>query len=67
VADLPRVQQLLEEIVESGSTPEEVCGAYPELLPEVRQRWQQMRAAEAVLDALFPTSAPVPDAESSAP
>ena len=51
----PRVQQLLDEMSESGRTPEEVCGAYPELLPEVLSRWRHMRAVEAELDALFPT------------
>jgi tetratricopeptide (TPR) repeat protein/tRNA A-37 threonylcarbamoyl transferase component Bud32 len=50
-----RVQELLDEISESGRTPEEVCGACPELLPEVRRRWEQMCIVEAQLDALFPT------------
>ena len=36
------VQQLLDEIADSGRTPEEVCGDCPELLPEVRRRWRQM-------------------------
>ena len=39
------VQQLLDEILDSGRTPEEVCGACPELLPEVRRRWRQMCAS----------------------
>src|SRR5215471_7725996 len=60
VADDPRVQQLLDEISDSGCTPEEVCGACPELLPEVRRRWEQMRIVEAQLDALFPASGPDP-------
>src|SRR6266404_14210 len=30
----PRVRQLLEEILDSGSSPEQVCRACPELLPE---------------------------------
>src|SRR5262249_48207568 len=51
VADEPRVQQLLDELLDSGCTPEEVCAACPELLPEVRRRWQQMCAVEAELDA----------------
>ena len=34
----PRVQDLLEEILESRRTPEEVCQACPELLSEVRDR-----------------------------
>jgi len=55
VADEPRVQQLLDEIFDSGCAPEEVCGACPELLPEVRRRWRQMCLVEAELEALFPT------------
>jgi tetratricopeptide (TPR) repeat protein/tRNA A-37 threonylcarbamoyl transferase component Bud32 len=55
VADESRVQQLLEEISDSGRSPEEVCAACPELLPEVRRLWEQMCAVEAQLDALFPT------------
>ena len=31
----PRVQELLEELLESGATPEEVCRHSPELLPQV--------------------------------
>jgi hypothetical protein len=61
VADDPRVQRLLDEISDSGCTPEEVCGACPELLPEVRRCWRQMRAVEAELDALFPTPGPDSD------
>ena len=55
-----RVQQLLDEIGDSGCTPEEVCAACPELLPEVRRRWLQMCAVKAELDALFPTPGPDP-------
>src|ERR1700731_3978409 len=66
-ADESRVQRLLDEISDSGCTPEEVCGACPELLPEVRRRWQQMCAVEAQLDAMFPTPGPDSDAETSAP
>ena len=50
------VEQLLDEIFESERTPEEVCAAYPRLLPEVRRRWQQMCLVEAGLEALFPRS-----------
>src|SRR3954468_1435058 len=50
------MQQLLDEICDSGRTPEEVCAACPELLPEVRRRWLQVRAVEAQLDALFPAA-----------
>ena len=37
MASNPQVQRLLDEILELGKTPEEVCRNYPELLPEVRQ------------------------------
>ena len=58
LADDPRVQQLLDEICDSGCAPEEVCGECPELLPEVRRRWLKMRSVEADLDALFPAAGP---------
>ncbi len=67
MAEEAQVQKLLDEIFDSDRTPEEVCGACPELLPEVRQRWQQMRRVEAELEALFPTPRSNPDAESPAP
>jgi serine/threonine-protein kinase len=50
-----RVQQLLDEILDSQRKPEEVCAACPELLPEVRQRWRQVCTVEAEIEALFPT------------
>jgi eukaryotic-like serine/threonine-protein kinase len=52
--DEPRVQELLDELLDRQATPEEVCGACPELLPVVRQRWQQIRRARTELDALLP-------------
>src|SRR5262245_18785302 len=57
-----RVQQLLDELGDSRCTPEEVCAACPELLPEVRQRWLQMCAVKADLHDLFPTPRSDPDA-----
>jgi tetratricopeptide (TPR) repeat protein len=59
------IHQLLDEISDSGRTPEEVCGAWPELLTEVRRRWQQMCAVKAEVDALFPVSGHGPIAETS--
>jgi serine/threonine-protein kinase len=58
VADDPRVQRLLDELVESGCTPEAVCSDCPELLGKVRERWEQVRLLEAQLDVLFPTPSP---------
>jgi serine/threonine-protein kinase len=63
MTDDPRVQQLLEELLDSHATPEEVCASCPELLPVVRDRWRQMRRLRADLDALFPP----PDAPSTKP
>src|SRR5437660_10877284 len=52
----PQVEQLLEQLLDSGGSPEEVCRACPELLPQVRAGWQRLRAVEAQVFALFPKS-----------
>src|SRR5262249_2197867 len=52
--DNPRVEQLLEELLSSGGTPEEACRTCPELLPKVRAGWQRVRALKAEIGALFP-------------
>jgi serine/threonine-protein kinase len=68
MSDEPRVQQLLDEILASERTPEEVCADCRELLAEVRTRWQQMqRQVEAELHAMFPTPEPNRDAATPAP
>ena len=54
MTDDPRLQELLDELLDSHCTPEEVCGSCPELLPEIRERWRQMNRVQADLDALFP-------------
>ncbi len=54
MSDDPRVEQLLEELLDSGGTPEEVCRACPELLPEVRAGWQRLRALQAEVGTWFP-------------
>jgi Flp pilus assembly protein TadD len=54
--DDPRVEQLLEELLDSDSTPEEACRACPELLPHVRAGWQRLRALRAEIGELFPRS-----------
>ena len=56
MTDNPRLQQLLDELLDSEATPEEVCALCPELLPEVRRRWEQIRRLRAELDTLFPPS-----------
>ena len=52
--DDPRIQELLDELLDRDATPEEVCGACPELLPAVRERWRQICRMRAELDAMFP-------------
>ncbi|MHC5538820.1 bifunctional serine/threonine-protein kinase/formylglycine-generating enzyme family protein [Singulisphaera rosea] len=54
--DEPRVQELLDELLDSGATPEEVCRTCPEFLPVVRVRWRQICWARDELDALLPVS-----------
>jgi serine/threonine-protein kinase len=54
MADDPRIQQLLGQLLSGHATPEEVCATCPELLPVVRNRLRQMRRLRADLDALFP-------------
>src|ERR1700685_4470765 len=53
---------LLEEMLESGQTPEEVCRESPELLPEVRARWKQFSLIDVEFGALFPEPRTPPDA-----
>jgi serine/threonine-protein kinase len=56
MADDPRLRQLLDELLESHATPEEVCATCPELLPQVRVRWQKLCRLRDELDALFPAT-----------
>jgi eukaryotic-like serine/threonine-protein kinase len=69
--DETRVRKLLEEILDSERTPEEICAGAPDLLPEVRARWERLRRVQAQMDVLFPSAdathlggeTPVPDVE----
>jgi serine/threonine-protein kinase len=54
MASNPQVLGLLEEMLDSGKTPEEVCRDCPELLAEVRQRWQEFCRIDAQLRTLLP-------------
>src|SRR5208283_4501849 len=56
MSDDPRVEQLLEELLDSGGTPEEACRECPELLPQVRTGWQRLRALKAEIGSGFPRS-----------
>ena len=61
----PRVRHLVDQLLSSDATPEEVCGQDPELLPEVQNRWLRVRRLRGDLDALFPPERPEPSADDS--
>ena len=63
----PRVLGLLEEMLSSGKTPEEVCRHCPELLPEVRRRWQQFQLVDAQVRSLLPGLETSSDAGATTP
>src|SRR5262245_56033514 len=67
MAGSPRVLGLLEEMLEAGKTLEEVCRDCPELLPEVRRRWQEFRLIDEQVAALLPGLRTVPAAGPDAP
>jgi serine/threonine-protein kinase len=50
------IDELLEVVLDTDRTPEDVCAARPELLAEVRARLGKLRAIEAQLASLFPGS-----------
>jgi serine/threonine protein kinase len=58
----PRVLGLLEEMLDSGKTPEEVCRDFPDLLPEVRERWREFRCIDAAVVELLPGLRTIPAA-----
>jgi serine/threonine-protein kinase len=51
-----RIVELLEQLLATHRSPEEVCAQFPHLLPEVRARWEQVRRMQAQIDAIFPPS-----------
>jgi serine/threonine-protein kinase len=51
-----RIQELLEEIMELRCTPEAACAKFPELLPEVRKRWNHLQCVEHQVGLFFPSS-----------
>src|SRR5215469_1733949 len=57
MSDESRVQQRLDQILDSGRSPEDVCSDCPELLEEVRRRWQQIRMVKSELHGMDPTPA----------
>ncbi|HUO07013.1 MAG TPA: protein kinase [Phycisphaerae bacterium] len=56
--DDSQVERLLEQILESGDSPEEVCRPFPQLLPKVRASLRRLRAFEEQVGTFFPPSNP---------
>src|SRR5262249_2757144 len=67
MAGNPHVLGLLEEMLDSGKTPEEVCRNCPELLPEVRERWQAFCRIDAEVGAWYPEPGAPLDADAVTP
>src|SRR5262252_2711470 len=67
MADGSQLLRLLEEMLNTGKTPEEVCRDCPELLPAVRERWEQIQRIEAQIGALLPGSGASSDAGTIVP
>jgi hypothetical protein len=61
--DDPRIRSLVEEILESKRTPQEVCAATPELLPAVRELLEQFQRTGQQVDELFPQDDPTKSAD----
>jgi eukaryotic-like serine/threonine-protein kinase len=62
-----RIEQLLEEILDSNRTPEEVCAGETQLLPEVQRKWRLLRCVGSELDELFPCNIGIADMTSASP
>src|SRR4051794_34774442 len=56
MSDESRIEELLEEALESGRAPAEVCAEYPHLLWQVQERLRRHQAVEAQIVAMFPPS-----------
>ena len=67
MAGNPRVLGLLEEMLYSGRTPEEVCRDCPELLAEVRQRLQAFHRIDAEVEVLIPDPGSLPAGDANTP
>lgn len=51
----PVVTELLEEILDTGAAPRDVCRDHPELLAEVEARLARVRAFEVEMERLLPS------------
>src|SRR5262245_8058670 len=63
----PRVLGLLEEMLDAGKTPDEVCRGCPELLAEVRESWKEFHRIDAAVGELLPGLWTIPGAGAVTP
>jgi serine/threonine-protein kinase len=63
----PRVFGLLEEMLDSGKTAEEVCRDCPELLAQVRAEWKELCRIDAAVREIFPGPRTVAGASTTPP
>ncbi len=64
MAEDARLRRLVEEALDSGLSPEQLCRDCPELLPELKSRLAAIRRVDAQVDALFPSPTSTPSTES---
>jgi serine/threonine-protein kinase len=67
MAGNPQVLGLLEEMLDGGKSPEQVCRDCPELLPKVQEQWQVFCRIDAQIRTLLPGLAAPPTADAAAP
>src|SRR5437762_6382104 len=60
MASEERVQELVDEVLESQRTVEEVCREVPQLMPEVRRRVSQIQEMDSKISGLFPLPGELP-------
>src|SRR3954463_15025339 len=51
-----RILELVNEVIDSNRSPEEVCADCPELLREVQRQWKRFGRMNSELEALFPSA-----------
>jgi tetratricopeptide (TPR) repeat protein/tRNA A-37 threonylcarbamoyl transferase component Bud32 len=50
------ILELLQKLLDSGQTPEEICAEHPELLSPLKARLAEYQSVDAQLEELFPSS-----------
>jgi eukaryotic-like serine/threonine-protein kinase len=53
MSDDVKIRRLLEESLDTGLPPEQICSSNPRLLMDVRERWERCRQIEAELQTIF--------------